>query len=372
MPLLEKVGTVWPDAEIDIAVPAQVADLLGEVPRLHCLALRDFDLMQNGSKRKLWFSRILYRHTVVYHLISFCCRAMSAQEYEIGIAPRWGSHATWPAVYLAYLSGARRIIGYSGSVDGGTFATDQLLTVAARGGEHEHESARNLALLIRGGLVEHCFDITEAVYQPISSLVKLARREQNSTDHKWMEAGTYAVISPGATASFRTWSTKNLIKVVRGLHQETGFRFYVVGGLADELLCRSIADGAKECAVSIAGQTSLKQLAGLLAGATLFIGMDSGTAHIAGALAVPTIVISPFPLSSAVDHPNSPARFRPCGPNVRVLQPEHPIPPCDPTCSFSGSHCIEQITPASVVTAVMERLQSKTSSSRPQPLPSSG
>jgi ADP-heptose:LPS heptosyltransferase len=93
--------------------------------------------------------------------------------------------------------------------------------------------------------------------------------------------------------------------------------------------------------------------------------MDSGIAHIAGALGIPTVVLSPFPSSCAEEHPNSPTRFRPCGPRVRVLQPESPLPPCHPTCSFSGPHCIQQITPEDVLEAVRELLREGAESASP-------
>jgi ADP-heptose:LPS heptosyltransferase len=359
IPLLEKIASIWPEAEIDIAVPRGVAELLGEVPHLHCLLLNDFNLFQQGVTR--WsrtLDRIFYRYRVVYRLLRFCHRQMRNRFYDLAIAPRWGSIATWPAVYLASMSGALRVIGYSGAVDGGSTAPDRLLTVAVPGGNNEHESARNLGLLIRADLVEKPFDTTEAVQRPIPSLLRLAQRENAASDLGLKRAGAYAVIAPGATAPFRTWPIESLARTVRDIHRKTGLRFYVVGGPGNAPQCEALATAVPDAAVSLAGRTSLLQLLPLLAAAQLFIGMDSGIAHMAGALAVPTVVISPFPLSSTVDHPNSPLRFRPCGPRVRVLQPAFPLPPCDPTCSYPGPHCIEQITPADVIRTASELMQS--------------
>lgn len=359
IPLLERLHFVWPDVEIHIATTAQVAELLGAVPNLQCLLLPNLNLFRPGIPRsRKAFGRILFRYGVIRSLLGFYRREMMQYTYDLAIAPRWGSIATWPAVYLAFLTGAPRIIGYSGAVDGGSAAIDCLLTSAARGGSHEHESVRNLNLLNRAGVLEPSPDEPMAVDRPIPSIIALASPGHNA-DAMSLKAidKPYAVISPGATAKFRIWPAERLTRVMQNLHSQTGLNFYVVGSAGDTTLCAQTVGSLPHFAASLAGRTSLRELVRLLAGAQLFIGMDSGTAHIAGALGIPTVVLSPFPSSCAEEHPNSPIRFRPCGPRVRVLQPEYALTPCDPTCSFPGPHCIQQITAVNVLEVATELLR---------------
>ena len=356
MPLLERLETVWSEAEIHVAIPIQVADLLGAFTKLRCLPFPDLNLFQHGMRRNFPQLRgLMFRYRVIRNLLAFYRQEMMRYDYDLAIAPRWGSITTWPAVYLAYLTGARRIVGYSGTVDGGSAEIDCLLTCTTSGGSHEHESERNLALLNRVGVLEEPFDAAAVLHEPIHSLLTLARHKPDAEIFGLMpNTEAYAVISPGATAAFRTWPAEQLIRVMRDLHSRTGLTFCIVGSAGDAVPCGQIVEALPHCAVSLVGRTSLRQLVRLLARAQLFIGMDSGTAHIAGALGIPTVVLCPFPSSCTAEHPNSPVRFRPCGPRVRVLQPRHPLPPCNPTCSFPVPHCIQQISPASVLAAVAE------------------
>lgn len=353
IPLLEELHAAWPRASVDVAVGAPVAELLTGLPDLTIIPVAHSDFLRSSAGRtfRSWW-RLLERYQATLHFLRLARLQLMRREYDLAVAPRWGGIGIWPAVYLAYLSGAPTVIGYSASVDGGHAATDRLLTTAAHGGAHEHESVRNLALLTRAGVLESIPDLATVVDRPIPSLLALASRTPALPT-----AEPYAVIAPGANAPFRKWSPQNLTVVMQELHRNIGLHFCLVGGSADVPLCQAFAASLPGCATSRAGQTGLSQMVSLLAEARLFIGMDSGIAHIAGALGVPTIVISPFPSSSTVDHFNSPVRFRPCGPRVRVLQPLYPLPPCNPTCSAPDSHCILQITPQDVIRVASELMQ---------------
>ncbi len=355
LPLLEQIHKTWPQASIDIACGSGACDLLSGVPGIKnvfiCGSHRSKFAIP-GVYKRIFRNLLLYRREIMQY------------EYDLAIAPRWGSILTSEAVYLAYLTGARERIGYSGSVDGGDEAVNVLLTRVATGGQHEHETVRNVRLLERANLTPLETDAEAISCRPMQSLIGLAKERPAAELFKKLNLENrqgnqpYAVIAPGATNPYNVWPNSSLAEVIKKLYQQTGLFFYIVGSPGDARRCEELAQLTPGCAQSIAGQTNLQELAGLLFTAKLFIGMDSGTAHVAGALGVPTIVISPFPSTFAEDHPHSPERFRPCGPNVRVLQPEKPVPPCDPICSFPGPHCIQQILPAQVVTVSASLLQS--------------
>lgn len=359
LPLLERIRMIWPDASVDIAIGATACDLLAGVEGLN-------QIFVCGSHRtKLW---LLGSYQRFFRYLRLYKRQVMLYDYDLAIVPRWGRIEAWAAAYLAYLTGARMRIGYSASVDGGDSRLDALLTVAVAGGDHEHETARNLKLLMRAGIAEEGIEEESAVDHPIRSLVRLAQishtlEGDNLLSKVWDWTGKrYAVLSPGATNAFRLWPLEFLVEVVQTLHNKAGLITYIVGGGSDSRLCNQLAGNMRACAISLAGRTSVEQLVALLARAKLFVGMDSGTAHIAGALGIPTVVVSPFPSSIRADHPNSPVRFKPCGPRVRVLQPLYPLAPCWPTCSFPGPHCSRQVTPTMVVEAAAELLGAMTTS----------
>jgi ADP-heptose:LPS heptosyltransferase len=352
LPLLERIKNEWPTAILDIAVGDGSEELVEGVDGVSNI----FVCGSHRSRSIVWgpYQRII-RYLIVYR------RKIMPYRYDLAIAPRWGSILAAEAIYLAYFTGADLRIGYSSSVDGGSPGMDKLLTCAARGGWHEHETMRNLRLLNRAGVSTEAVDDSEARC-PVESLKKLASKENErellhlSEDEEEWAPGSYAVISPGATNRFNSWSVDKIGDVIDELHRKSSLRFYVIGSRGDKNLCEKIVGRAPVYSRSLAGSTTLKQVVGLISGAEIFIGMDSGPAHIAGALGVPTLVLSPFPANCKEEHRASPVRFRPCGPRVRVLQPMWPLPPCSPTCSFPGAHCIDQITASEVVHAACQIL----------------
>ena len=93
----------------------------------------------------------------------------------------------------------------------------------------------------------------------------------------------YAVIHPTAAMAYKIWPPERFLEVAQHLEREAGLEPVVIGAGADELApfrrYRTVA-GAP-----------LGRLKSLLAGASLFVGNDSGPAHIACALGVPVVVL---------------------------------------------------------------------------------
>ena len=89
---------------------------------------------------------------------------------------------------------------------------------------------------------------------------------------------SYAVIHPFAARPDKTWPAERFIEVARQLNLDTVF----LAGPADDLTPFEKLETSRE---------SLKVTKSLIAGASLFIGNDSGPAHIAAAFGVPVVVL---------------------------------------------------------------------------------
>ena len=354
LPLLERIRSEWPAATLDVVVGNNACTLLSGVDGLHRIFVCG---SQNAQIALFGIYRRFFRNLMFYR------REIMSSDYDLAIAARWGSIMTSEAVYLAYLTGASIRIGYSATVDHGDESSDRLLTRAVIGGEHEHETMRNLRLLDRALLTRNGQEYDTAVNRPIESLLNLASiAKAASAGMEFLTVSfkspvRFAVVSPGATRPFNRWPLDRLATVMQELFRKTGLCFYVVGSTSDANLCSDLVRLAPECAKSLAGATSLIELTYLLSESALFLGMDSGTAHISGGLGTPTIVISPFPSECQDDLPNSPVRFRPCGPRVSILQPAHSIPPCFPNCTVKRPHCILQVGVEDVLTTAIELLE---------------
>lgn len=122
--------------------------------------------------------------------------------------------------------------------------------------------------------------------------------------------GPYAVIAPAsAYGAVKDWPPSHYRELVARINRELSLPVAVTGGAGQAEMCQSIAEGQK-AAVNLAGKTSLDCFAGLLAEASLFVGGDSGGAHVAGALGIPTAVI--FGITN-------PTRTCPTGARVRMI-----------------------------------------------------
>ncbi len=95
-------------------------------------------------------------------------------------------------------------------------------------------------------------------------------------------ARPYAVLHAAATAPEKTWPPDRFLDVARHL-EESGLEAVFIGAAGDRLRPFSqhrVVEGAP-----------LGQLKTLLAGASLFVGNDSGPAHMAAAFGLPSVVI---------------------------------------------------------------------------------
>ena len=77
---------------------------------------------------------------------------------------------------------------------------------------------------------------------------------------------------------------------MKRLNERQRVTFVLIGGAEDAHRCEDLARQSPENIISLAGKTTLLQLVALIAKAMLFVGNDSGPAHIAGGLGVPTVV----------------------------------------------------------------------------------
>ena len=93
----------------------------------------------------------------------------------------------------------------------------------------------------------------------------------------------YAVLHPLASAPDKTWPSSNFLAVAEHLEDQLGLKPVFIAGPGESLAAFS----RYTC---ISGAT-LEEVKSLLAGASLFIGNDSGPAHMAAAFALPVAVI---------------------------------------------------------------------------------
>jgi heptosyltransferase-3 len=95
--------------------------------------------------------------------------------------------------------------------------------------------------------------------------------------------GRYAVLHPVAAASYKTWHAQGFLAAAEHVQRTYSLEPVFIGGAGDDMT----AFRGYRCVTG----APLGQVKSLLAGASLFVGNDSGPAHIAAALGVPLVVL---------------------------------------------------------------------------------
>jgi len=199
-----------------------------------------------------------------------------------------------------FLSGLKRTISYG--ITGGGF----LLTDEVPWAPQEHETDRNMALLAplgvadKSGEVDIRYDERDA-----EEAAALLRREGVS--------GGYAVLHVAPGHGAKTWKKKDFAEVLRHLSANRSLAPVLVGASTDSAQVREVIGLSGSKAFDLSGKTRLGMLGPIFKGASVFIGVDSGPAHIAAATGIPTVI-----LFSGV---NDPMRWAPRGDNVRLVYP---------------------------------------------------
>jgi heptosyltransferase-2/heptosyltransferase-3 len=164
-----------------------------------------------------------------------------------------------------------------------------------------------------------------------------------------LEGRKLALIHPAAAFATKQWASENFARVVEFL-AERGFASVAIAASNETQV---LNDLVSNCSVSIVTfDLSLPEVTALASRSHLFVGNDSGIAHIANAVGTPSVVIFG---SSNVAH------WRPWNDTAcEVLLEEMPCQPCHGYyCEkFERPECILRV-PVSRVTAAIERILTK-------------
>lgn len=102
-----------------------------------------------------------------------------------------------------------------------------------------------------------------------------------------------AVIHIGASTAYKRWPSDRFVELARGMREQSGFAIALIGDGNDADAGRQIvrAAGADAGIASYAGRLKLGETAALMERSSLFVGGDSGMAHLAVALGLRTVVL---------------------------------------------------------------------------------
>ncbi|CAN5724575.1 glycosyltransferase family 9 protein [soil metagenome] len=154
-------------------------------------------------------------------------------------------------------------------------------------------------------------------------------------------------LHPGSGAPVKTWPVEHWKMLIRSLGD---FDVILSGSTSEQPLCEAIAEGFPH-ATSVAGTTTLRELASLMSTAAVAVGTDNGPMHLAGALGIPTVRLF---------GPSNPDRYGPW-PGTRgqlVIQSGWTCPRCEDLSAGrpAGCGCMLAITPERVFDVLRKAL----------------
>ncbi|HZQ97608.1 MAG TPA: glycosyltransferase family 9 protein [Chloroflexota bacterium] len=157
----------------------------------------------------------------------------------------------------------------------------------------------------------------------------------------------YVVVHPGSGSPRKNWPVDRFAAMLPALRAR-GLAVVVVGGPADRAVVEDLLD-LDRGPLRVFEELSLPELAGLLRGAALYVGNDSGVSHLAGAVGAPSVVLF---------GPTLAARWAPWGPRVQVVEPAHRCRLCAGAQERPvACRCIETIEPDAVLAAAKDLVE---------------
>lgn len=267
---------------------------------------------------------------------------MAAALRRRGIAACFNLHGGTLSALLTRLSGAPHRVG----LEGFRFRFSYTLVASPKaifGRNRLHAVENQIAPFYAAGLPQREIPPVE-VFPQAEARADVERR----LARRGLPPGTrYAVLHPIANFFTKEWPFERYGELARWLQEEHGLVPVLICGAGEGAKLDAVARGSGKALLRLEG-LPLPELVALLEGAALFVGNDSGPAHIAAALERPLVVL--FGSSDS-------AAWRPwsrSAPQSEVVQNNYTCNPCrgDRCYAFAQPECILSITPEQVRAAV--------------------
>jgi ADP-heptose:LPS heptosyltransferase len=145
----------------------------------------------------------------------------------------------------------------------------------------------------------------------VSQLFALSLAIRWLAQRGWNEKHSLTALHPGAGSKEKRWPLSRFISLARKLLLQEKRKLLLIEGPAEKGLARYIEQQLPSAEVILAESLRLSLLAAVIEQCGIFVGNDSGIAHLAAALKVPSVVLF---------GPTLPQHWAPLGEKVVVLR----------------------------------------------------
>lgn len=327
-PAIRAVKETYPDARVSIMVRKPFGNLLDADPNL-------YGVVESSRPRGTVF------HIVKEYAI-FVLR-LRKSHYDLVIDLRTGDRGA----ILAFATGARARIGRPSGTK--QFWHSLMFTKIARSpalNPTAHPGADQSLRIVRELGIDTQDSIPRLHASPndITQALRLLDQRGLTPDDRWI------TINPFSRWKYKEWDVAKWGKLIDYLWEECHIPSILIGSPEEAAACEGIAHGRESYTSSLAGKTTLSELAALLSMTSLHLGVDSAAPHIAAAFGRPTVTI------------HGPSDWR----GWSIVDDRHRIAaatlecvPCNHRgCDDSGtSRCLEQLEVQTVTDIAKEVLQ---------------
>jgi heptosyltransferase-2 len=327
-PVIRALHKKFPHAEIDLLVTEDIAPLFASSKEIRTVI----------AAKHGWFTR---KASFIQKCSEFRRLAgiLKKTPYDVGIDLRGDVRN----ILLMFLSGIKHTIGY-GNAGGGFLLNEEIPHDAS-----QHQALLNLNLL-------RSFHIAQ------DNMLLPFEYSPDRAREFWKKIGMLPpttllpriAIHMGSGYPSKRWPFENFKALIQQIDREALAQIVLIGTEAE----RDTAPDLKltsERLIDLRGKTFLQDLPVLLDVCDIFIGNDSGPAHIAAAQGLEIVLL--------VSGTNDIRFWHPWTERLSLLQHEVPCSPCGiEVCPVEGHPCIEQITVDQVLNAllsVLGRLQKR-------------
>ena len=273
-------------------------------------------------------------------------KRLRKRHFDFAVSPRWDVD-THLATFLCVLTHAAGRVGYSEKASPEkqqiNRGFDAAYNICLPAGSVRHEVLRNLSIADALGATA-----TDATLE-----IQLTERDRRSAAKllaKVSDSTRLVAIGIGAASPSRRWPLKRYADVVNWLTREYNIKPAIVCSAAELGQALKLTALLQRTPIIVSGGR-LREVCAVLERCDLFVGNDSGCAHLAAAMDCKVIVISRHPRDGDPNHFNSPLRFAPHCAHGRVLQPATALGDCKDACRSGQPHCITNVSVEEVVAA---------------------
>lgn len=128
-------------------------------------------------------------------------------------------------------------------------------------------------------------DRAEFAFAPLHDDVLAVRKKLKERE----VVGRFVLMNAGAGWITKRWPSDRFAQLIDLVQEELGLPTVLLGGKGDRAIAQEVIDACRAKPASLVGETSVRELVALVRLASLHVGGDTGSTHLAAALDVPAV-----------------------------------------------------------------------------------